>query len=315
MKTVVLVSAFLTIGEVYAFAPNNQQSTSGSSLVGRNNYNRNNRITHSGFTDESFTLKLNAWSPFKKEVEVEEVAAEVVIEPGPLDAKNAAAAVVWVALVTWAFLLAPGAIGSDADNQMIQRLISQPVPRPEEINELWFAIWNTFAVVPAVLAALTAPTGKNQRLSSAPFLLGSAAFGYFALGPYYATRTVRTEAVNTDDLGWASRNVFENKIFAFALLALTISIPFSADIIVPGFDFSAKAADFASIASQSRFISVAATDIGIMSILTSILISEDCKLRGWGDKAIPLLIGTLLLPVLGPCAYLAARPGFADEIE
>merc|ERR1719506_2785200 len=77
-----------------------------------------------------------------------------------------------------------------ADNDMIQLLISQPTPRPESINELWFAIWNCFVVVPAAIAALEAPVGKGQPLPATPFLSGSAFFGYFALGPYFATRTV-----------------------------------------------------------------------------------------------------------------------------
>lgn len=254
--------------------------------------------------------RLNAWSPFKKETPPPAVVEEPVeLVPGPLTTKNAAAAVVWVSLIVWAFGFAPGELGAAADNALIEKLVTQPVPRPEDVNELWFAVWNCFTVVPLVLAALTAPYGRGQRLPAAPFLWGSGAFGYFALGPYFATRTERTTPPESrEDLGWASRTVFESRVFALLLTAVTLSIPFSSDLLAPGFDLAATAADFANLAGQSTFVSVATADISIMSALAAVLVSEDCKVRGWEDKAVPLLLGTLLLPVLGPCLYLCARP-------
>merc|ERR1711865_90867 len=131
-------------------------------------------------TSPSFT-SLNAWSPFNKgpSEEVVSVVDEPVdneLVPGPLGVKNGIAAAVWVSLVSWAFLFAPGALNSDADIALITKLISQPVPRPEDVNQIWFALWNFFAVVPAALAALSAPTGKGQRLNAVPFLWGSAFF-------------------------------------------------------------------------------------------------------------------------------------------
>ena len=256
---------------------------------------------------------LSAWSnPFSREPEPGPVPVEVDPVPGPLDAKNAIAAAVWIGLVTWAFNFAPGSLGSDADAALVQRLISQPVPRPEEINELWFAVWNSFAVVPAVLAALAAPTGRGQRLPASPFLWGSAAFGYFSLGPYFATRTVTVGPLRRSDLGWASRNVFESRAFGIVVAAIALSIPVTSDLLVPGFDFGAKAAEYADMFASSRFVSVASADIAIMSALASVLVSEDCKLRGWEDRSTALLAGTLLLPVLGPCLYLAARPSLEE---
>lgn len=269
---------------------------------------------------EKADTQLNVWSPFTKDKEVAQEIEEEVQEasPGPLDTKNAIAGATWVALITWAFLFAPGSVGSDADNDMVNTLITQPVPRPSEINELWFAVWNTFAIIPAFLAALAAPTGRGQRLPAAPFLWGSAAFGFMSLGPYFATRTDRSNEegfmIRKDDLGWASKNIFENRIFGIILSAIAISIPFSSDIFVSGFDWGAKIAEYRELFQSSRFIAVASTDVTIMSVLGAVLVSEDCKLRGegWNDKSIPLFIGTLLLPVLGPCLYLAARPSLEE---
>merc|ERR1711966_322249 len=81
------------------------------------------------------------------------------------------------------------------------------------------------------------------------------------------------------DLGFASRNIFENKAFAAALAALAVSIPFTSDLI--GCDFPAVLAGFADLASGSRFVAVASADIAIMSVLAAVLVSEDARRRGW----------------------------------
>jgi len=258
-------------------------------------------------------VELRAWSPFKKEVEAVEVLLPDEIEASPLETKNFIAAGVWIGLVTYAFLLAPGSMGSPADNELIKTLVSQPVPRPTQINEIWFAIWNCFTIVPAVLAALTAPSGRNQRLPAAPFLWGSGAFGFFSLGPYFATRSSRTDVtLRKDELGWASRVIFENRVFGIVLTALALSIPFSSDLLVPGFDWGAKLSEFGVLFSESRFVAVASADIAIMSLLSSVLVAEDCQRRGLEDKSLPIAAGTLLFPVIGPTLYLAVRPGLEE---
>lgn len=259
------------------------------------------------------STSLNVWNPFvKQDAPVEPV---VIVkedpEPGPFETKNYIAGAVWASLVVWAFAFAPGEMGSAADNAMITTLITQPTPRPEGLNELWFAVWNCFAVVPALLGALEAPVGRGQRLPAAPFLLGSAAFGFFALGPYFATRTQRTEPVDPEDLGFASKNIFENKIFGAALSLLALSIPFSSDLI--GCDISSALSGYVDLASQSRFVAVASIDIIIMSTLAAVLVAEDAARRGWEDISLPLGIGSLLLPVIGPSVYLVARPSLEER--
>lgn len=308
MKTSTFIISSVLVAGTRGFTANTRFATR-PSLVSSTTSPKYSTITSTSITP----TQLNAWSPFGKQAVVEpEPVVVKELEPGPLEAKNAVAFAVWVSLVVWAFGFAPGIAGSDADTALINRLISQPVPRPEEVNELWFAVWNSFAIVPAALGALATPTGNGQRFPAAPFLWGSGAFGYFALGPYFSTRTDRSSdsdfRVSQSDLGWASKNIFENRIFGVVLSAIAISIPFTSDILVPGFDFAAKAADYAALAGGSRFVAVASADIFIMSALASVLVSEDAKLRGWEDKSLPLLVGTLLLPVLGPSLYIAARP-------
>jgi hypothetical protein len=256
---------------------------------------------------------LNVWNPFVRVEDIEPIAVEVVKEepvPGPIGTQNYVAGAVWACLIVWGFLLAPGEAGSASDNAMIQTLITQPTPRPEEMNQLWFAVWNSFVVVPAVIGALEAPVGRGQRLPAAPFLLGSAFLGYFSLGPYFLSRTVRTEPVDAEDLGFTSRNIFESKIFGGILSLIALSIPFSSDLF--SCDLSATFSGYVDLASTSRFVAVASADIAIMSVLAGVLVSEDAKRRGWEDKSIPLAAASILLPVLGPCLYLVARPSLEE---
>lgn len=255
---------------------------------------------------------LNVWNPFVRQEEAPAIV-EVVKEdpvPGPFETKNYAFAATWALLVGWAFLVAPGELNSASDTELINTLITNPFPRPEGLNELWFGVWNCFTVVPAVIAALEAPVGRGQRLPATPFLWASAGLGYFALGPYFATRTVRDEAPEVEDLGFASRNIFESKIFGAFVSAIAISIPFSSGLI--GCDFSSVVSGYMDLASTSRFVAVASVDIVIMSVLAGVLVSEDAKRRGWEDKSLPLLAASILLPVIGPSLYLIARPSLEE---
>jgi len=256
---------------------------------------------------------LHAFNPFSKQ-EAAPVVAEVVKAepvPGPLGFQNYVAGAVWVALVSYAFLLAPGELNAPADTEMVTRLATQPFPRPDGMNELWFSVWNCVTVVPAVIAALEAPVGRGQRLPATPFLWGSAAFGYFSLGPYFLTRTAREEPVELEDLGFASRNIFENKIFGVLLSGIALSIPFSSGLV--GSDLGQAVAGYGELFASSRFVAVASVDIALMSALAAVLVAEDAARRGWEDKALPLLAATLLLPVLGPSLYLVARPSLEEQ--
>eukprot|EP00536_Pseudo-nitzschia_multiseries_P003294 jgi/Psemu1/284325/fgenesh1_pg.49_\ len=298
-----LVVVAAVVGISNGFAPQSMSTTSKTLSI--------TKITSSSPPSLSST-SLNVWNPFVKEdapASVVEVVKEDP-EPGPLETKNYIAGAVWIALVTFAFAFAPGDLNSAADTEMLNTLISQPFPRPEGINELWFAVWNCFTVVPAVLGALEAPVGRGQRLPAAPFLWGSAFLGFFSLGPYFATRTVRTEPVDIEDLGWASRNIFENRLFGVCLSAIAISIPFTSGVF--DCDLAATYSGLMELISTSSFVSIAFTDITIMSVLAGVLVSEDAKRRGWEDKSVPLLVASIILPVITPSLYLAARPSLEE---
>jgi len=222
--------------------------------------------------------------------------------------------------VVFATGFAPGVANSDVDTAMFTTLVSQPFLRPDGINQLWFLIWNFFTAVVAVLAALKAPKlGQNRRLPVTPLSVGVRFFG-----PYFATRSYNTNdtdndnnttTTTTDAMGWASRNLFENRLFGVALSALALSIPVSSGLFEPGFDGAATAAGLAELVSTSRFASVALADITIMSLLAAVLVSEDAKQRGYGPQSSnSWLVASVLLPVITPCLYLVARPALPEDI-
>lgn len=115
------------------------------------------------------------------------------------------------------------------------------------------------------------------------------------------------------EVGWCTRNVFEQRAFGVVLSALTLSLPFSSDLLSPGVDYAAVASAFGELLTTSRFVAVASIDIVLMLVLAAALITEDCARRGWADRALALGAGSLLLPILGPCLYLAVRPPLEDS--
>ena len=129
------------------------------------------------------------------------------------------------------------------------------------------------------------------------------------LGPYFALRSARAGPVDVQgEVGWFTRNVFEQRACGLILSALTVSLPFSSDLLAPGVDYAAVVAAFTELLTSSRFVAVAAIDVVLMLLLAAVLINEDCARRGWADRGPALAAGSLLLPVLGPCVYLSIRP-------
>ena len=96
--------------------------------------------------------------------------------PEPIGAANAIAGLVWVGLVAWSFTAAPGPFPDPIGPQLVATLAAQPAPRPESINELFYAVFNSFSVVAASIAALTLPSGgklEAEKLQAAPTALAS----------------------------------------------------------------------------------------------------------------------------------------------
>lgn len=117
-------------------------------------------------------------------------------------------ALLYVTFLTFAFNFAPGTLNSDADTALLTELISNPLH--PAVNHLWLTIWDAFAIVPIALAALLLPGAKKSSpfLPPGPFIAGSAALGFFALGPLMITRKPST-SVTKEECGFITKNVFE----------------------------------------------------------------------------------------------------------
>eukprot|EP00854_Cymbomonas_tetramitiformis_P013879 gene13879-16403_t len=125
----------------------------------------------------------------------------------------------WAAFLGYAFVFAPNtAEGSAADIATVEALIATPFSG--SVNALFEAQFNSLGVMPAVYAALLFPGAKDQKpVPTLPFVAGSFALGYFALGPYLVAREARPEPVSRSSLGFATKNIFEAKWNAALLLA------------------------------------------------------------------------------------------------
>lgn len=226
----------------------------------------------------------------------------------------------WVALLVFAFVFAPGEVGSQADNGLIMKLVNDPVGGGD-VNRLWFAVWNFFAVVPATLACLLIPSvKKDQWLPAGPFVLSSAFLGYFTLGPYMYLRR-STKGSGNQDLatkkGFVTA-ILENRFFGIFLAALACSIPFVSGLVdaVATNGAASVLSDYVDLFSSSRFVAVATTDLFILTVIASALIPEDLKLRRGGKEGkydIAIAVSTLLLPAIGSALYIALRPPTIEE--
>jgi hypothetical protein len=212
----------------------------------------------------------------------------------------------WLGLGSVAALVAPKGT-TDFDMNLVTTLIGSPFSGA--VNPIFESLFNSLGVVPAVYAALLLPGAKDQpRIPTVPPLAASFALGFFALGPYLITREPRTDPVSKSSLGWATRTIFESKIFAgFNALFATFLIGYGA------VNFSADALEgFVTMwRDQSALACVSSCDLAVLSIAMYGAVSEDMKRRGCYDAG--KAAAFCLVPVLGPCVYLVTRPSLPEN--
>ena len=212
----------------------------------------------------------------------------------------------WLSLGSVAALVAPKGT-TDFDMNLVTTLIGSPFSGA--VNPIFESLFNSLGVVPAVYAALLLPGAKDQpRIPTVPPLAASFALGFFALGPYLITREPRTDPVSKSSLGWATRTIFESKIFAgFNALFATFLIGYGA------VNFSADALEgFVTMwRDQSALACVSSCDLAVLSIAMYGAVSEDMKRRGCYDAG--KAAAFCLVPVLGPCVYLVTRPSLPEN--
>lgn len=233
-------------------------------------------------------------------------------DKGPSWALNLPAAAVWVALVAWTFTAAPGQLQSPEDTAMLTAIIADPVH--PGLNELYYTIFNFFAVIPVILAAVILPQAQpRQGLPAAPFLFLSSVIGYFGFGPYLALRAPPKEEIDpSQQVGWFTRNVTESKICNVLTLLFTLYLPVAAGL-VPAYqdDPTQLWQGFTDIVSTSRFASVSLADLTILLACTVSATPRDYLLRhpeATQQQAVLTAAATALLPFVGSAIYCVVRP-------
>ena len=222
-----------------------------------------------------------------------------------IDPSNISFAALWVALLAFTFLIAPGELqGSDYDQSIMQSILANP--QKPDLNELFVFVFNQFAVLPLALTCVALPQASKKGPPPAPFLFAASFLGYFLFGPYMFLRGSPKEAADLQDLGWFTANVFENKIFNAGALAL--SFYFATQ--VPWSDFGPTAQGFVDMWKTSKFVSVSSVDLSILTLTTAALIPQDYRIRNpeGGSRANLIAASTLLLPVYGALIYCVLRP-------
>ena len=214
-------------------------------------------------------------------------------------------------LLTWTFV-APGEFGSAQDFALLENYIANPGD-PEGFSAGFLALFNLLGLIPLIAASVVAPQSSPRGLPLAPFLAASAAAGYFAAGTYLTFRAAPRESVIASELGWFTRNVLENKIFNWGLVASVAFIVYSNGLVegVAQGGVGPMWQDFVGSISNSKFASVSSADAIIYNLAIASLIARDYKLRvptADDTKANQVASLTLLLPFLGATLYCAVRP-------
>ncbi|GMI51431.1 hypothetical protein ScalyP_jg3978 [Parmales sp. scaly parma] len=209
----------------------------------------------------------------------------------------------YATLIAFTIFVSPGSYNSDSDMQLIKDCISSPTAPGSNINHLWFIIWNFFPVASILLASLILP--GDEKKQATPFLFGSVFAGYFALGPHLMFREPSSDIVKQSEIGWVTRNIFENKVFAALLLLFSCStiVNSSIGIDVVGGSFPTILSDYITQASTSKIISTGSADLFCLLATCNLLIKEDAVRRNGGGFE-----WLQFLPIFGPLIWLLVRP-------
>jgi hypothetical protein len=238
-------------------------------------------------------------------------------DPSPSFSINIVPAVAWIGLVTWLFTGAPGQFGDPHDAALLQRILADPVH--PQINELFFTIFNLFAVMPVILAAVALPQAPRRGLPPTPFLLLSVAVGYFAAGPYFAFRpplpVQRTDGDN--ELGWFTRNVLENRVVGIGTFVSTVFFFYAGNVggVLQQGGGDSLWQDFVTLLQTSMFANVACLDLTLLHCTITALIPKDYALRNPDADprdALRIAAATAFFPFLGSSLYLALRPSLPE---
>lgn len=200
-----------------------------------------------------------------------------------------------------------------ASKILLEKFIADPLN--PGVNELFTTEFNLLGLIGIPMACLVMPGAKGQSLPAPPFLFGSSLAGYGSLGLYMSTRK-SPDLNDNESFGFVTKNILENKIFNWIVVAMATSTFFVTGAI-PALlsDPQTLASEYVSTVTSSALGFVSTVDLTILCLTAASLIPEDLERRGVTDgaKANIIAASTLLLPVLGPAVYCALRPSLPEE--
>ncbi|PSP18155.1 MAG: DUF2834 domain-containing protein [Cyanobacteria bacterium QS_8_64_29] len=205
--------------------------------------------------------------------------------------RTIAFSLLWVGLVAYAFALAPP--NSPETPALLRQLASG---QWQDLNPLLVALFNLMGIWPIAYASVLASDGSGQPVRAWPFALTAFAVGAFALLPYLALRRA-----NPTLAGGKSGPLKLLDRRATGILLLIASVPLLGYGLLWG-DWHA----FAQQWQSNRFVHVMSLDFCLLCALFPSLLGDDMARRGLHEPAVFWAVS--LIPLLGPLAYLSARP-------
>lgn len=222
----------------------------------------------------------------------------------------------YISFAASVLVFGPGTLGDPGQFGMIL------AGKLEDVNDIFFAIFNLFGATSVVLAAiLNAGAPRQQQLRTDLFSLSGLFLGFWAFGPYLVARQyvpqVHLEEVL--DRGVLSR-ILESKTLALATILYAVwAYSFALGLFTPGtieyHDVLLYAAvtDLVRVFSQDRGVFSTCVDFLIMNTIIWGPLTEDMSRRGWFKngryiESTLTALSFVLIPVVGPAVYLLLRP-------
>lgn len=196
----------------------------------------------------------------------------------------------WLGFITYAFIFAPPDSPDTLD--LIKRL---SFGQWSGINPLIVSLFNIMGILPLIYACLLPIDGRGQRVRAWPFLVGSFAFGAFALLPYFFLRNPNPQFIGQKNL---FLKIIDSKITA-------IVITLGALYLLSYGLLQGNWTDFIAQWQGNRFINVMSLDFCLLSTLFPVLVPDDLERRKSKDYS--WLIFVSLIPLVGPLLYLCLR--------
>ena len=143
---------------------------------------------------------------------------------------RAAMAVTYVAALAYVFTGAAPQGSPEDTIRIINECLEPAAFSPSTEVSLFFVVFNSLGVVPALFAAVLLPGAKDQPLIPPALIATSFFIGFGGLGPYLALRRPRSDPVALSELGfWAK--LTESKIFAGAMTLSAASLAYKLTLV------------------------------------------------------------------------------------